>query len=890
VPFFVKARTYLRNLFWSRGVEADLDQEVQSHLAMLVEEKIRAGMRPDEAQRTARIELGGIEQVKEQVREQRLGDWLQSVVSDCRFALRQFRKSRGFTAVAILTLAIGIGATTAIFSVIYGILIRPLSVPDAQQVVQIVLKYHGEVSQDAFTYREFRFFQKHSPWSSSMTAFTHVGFNMASGGVAERVSALHVSSDYFHVLGTGPFLGRAFTAEEDRDPSARVVILGYALWQQHFGGDRAVLGATVHLNGVPYLVVGVMPPASADVQLDSVPPAFADLQHVDLWTTLAPVADFIGSGENLAVVARLQPNLTLAQASSQFDALNQPFRDSYLEGEGKVQSIALSSVQQVMSGSVSTYLWILLAAVAFLLLIACSNVSNLLLAQGAARSKEVAVRAAMGASRGRLIRQFLSESLVLSAVGCLAGFVVARLSLFWLLRFAPMQLPRVNEIHVDGWAFLFSLAVTIFAAAFSAMIPSFHSARLDVHPILKESSTQSSASRRSGIFRGALVVAEIALSIILLIGASLLAQTFLNLLRVNPGFEPSGVLSAEIWLSGSRYHSTAELMAFYDNLGARLQQVPGVQQSAIVSMGQPLERGGNIGLMVNGVQKGSMDVRVVTADYFQTLRVAIKQGRAFSPADSASAEPVAMVNQAFVRQFLTGFDALASSVKPEGEKDLPHRIVGVAADVKSYVDLPEGPTVFFAAAQSDFGLIAAFDVWFPTHILVRTAGDPRLFANAVDAAIREADPAIPVGRTLTMDQVLARSLAIQRFMMVIVAVFAVIALVLAAIGIYGVISFSVSQRTQEFGIRMALGADSYSVLSLVIREAACLALLGVVIGILGAVVLHQAIASVLFGVHPTDPATIAASAVSLLAVILLACCIPARRASRVDPMIALRYE
>ncbi|MGC2766165.1 MAG: FtsX-like permease family protein, partial [Candidatus Acidiferrum sp.] len=393
-----------------------------------------------------------------------------------------------------------------------------------------------------------------------------------------------------------------------------------------------------------------------------------------------------------------------------------------------------------------------------------------------------------------------------------------------------------------------------------------------------------------GVFRGALVVVEIALSIILLIGASLLAQTFLNLLRVNPGFEPSGVLSAEIWLTGSRYRSTAELNAFYDNLAERLKRVPGVQQTAVVSVGQPLERGGNIGLMVNGVPKGSMDIRVVTADYFQTLRVAIKQGRDFSLDDSATREPVAIVNQAFVRRFLNGSDPFASFVQTENEKDAPRRIAGVVADVKSYVDLPEGPTMFLPAAQADFGLILSFDVWFPTHILVRTSGDPRLFANVVNSAIRETDSTIPVGRTLTMDQVLARSLAIQRFMMVVVAVFAILALVLAAIGIYGVISFSVSQRTQEFGIRMALGADTYSVLRLVIREAARLALFGVAIGILGAVALHQAISSVLFGVRPTDPATIAASAICLLLVILLACCVPARRASRVDPIVALRYE
>jgi putative ABC transport system permease protein len=890
MPRFVKVRSFLQNLFSLRRVDTDLDHEVHSHLEMLEEENLRAGMSQDEAQRSARIEVAGIEQVKEQVREQRLGNWLHSVFSDCRFALRQLSKNVAFSSIAVLTLALGIGATTAIFSVVYGVLIRPLAVPDAKRMVQLVLKYHGQVSQDAFTYHEFRFLQEHSPWSSATAAFTHVGFNMSSSDSAERISALHVSSDYFHVLGATPFLGRVFTAEEDRDPGARSVILGYGLWQQHFSGDRSVLGTTVHLNGTPYLVVGVMPPASADIQLDSVPPAFADLQHIDLWTTLAPVADSIGSGENLAVLARLQPNLTLAQASSQLDALSQSFRDSFLEGEGKVQSVALSSVQQVMAGSVNTYLCILLAAVASLLLIACSNVSNLLLAQVAARSKEVAVRTAMGASRTRLIRQFLSESLVLSALGCLFGFVVARLFLSCLLRFAPVQLPRVNEIHVDGWTFLFSLALTVFAGAVSAMVPSFRSAKLDVHAILKESSTQSSSGRRSGVFRGTLVVAEIALSIILLIGASLLAQTFLNLLRVNPGFEPSGLLSAEIWLTGSRYHSTPELTAFYNNLAARLEQLPGVEQSAVVSMGQPLERGGNIGLKVNGVQQGSMDIRVVTPDYFETLRVAMKQGRDFSRADSATGEPIAIVNEAFVRKFLDGSDPLDSSVQTEGEGKVAHRIVGVAADVKSYVDLPEGPAVFLPAVQADFGLVLLFDVWFPTHILVRTSGDPRLFANAVDAAIREADPSIPVGRTLTMDQVLARSLAIQRFMMVVVAIFAVLALVLAAVGIYGVISFSVSQRTQEFGIRMALGADTYSVLSLVIREAARLALLGVAIGILGAIALHQAIASVLFGVHAADPGTIAASAICLLAVIFLACCIPARRAARVDPMVALRYE
>jgi putative ABC transport system permease protein len=886
----VKLQSFLRNVFASRRAETDLDSEVRSHLEMLTEQNLRAGMPPDVAQRSARIELGGVEQVKEQVRDERVGNWFPSVVADCRFALRQLRKSPAFTFVAVLTLALGIGATTAVFSVIYGVLIRPLAVPEAQQVVQFVLKFHGDVNQDAFSYNEFRFLQEHTPWSRDLSAFAHVGFNMSAGSTAERVSALHVSSGYFEVLGATPFLGRAFNSEEDRDPGARVVILSYGLWQQHFAGDRAILGSTIHLNGDPYLVVGVMPPSSSDIQLDWIPPAFGDLQHVDLWTTIAPVANSVGSGQNLAVVARLRPNHTLAQASSQLETQNSAFLQDYPEGEGQQQSLALCSVQQIMSGTVSTYLWILLAAVGIVLLIACSNVSNLLLAQGSARSKEIAVRMAMGANRARLVRQFLSESMVLSSLGCLFGILVARLALFGLLRLAPSQLPRATEIHVDGFAFLFALAVTIFAGAISAIAPAFHAAQADVQITLKESSAQSSASRRSGIFRSALVVAEIGLSIILLIGASLLAQTFLNLLRVNPGFEPSRLLSGEIWLTGSRIHSTMELNAYYDSLATRLKQIPGVREVAMVSLGQPLERGGNDLVVVNGVPKGSMNVRVVTADYFQTLRVTIKQGRDFSPSDSVSGQPVAIVNEAFVRQLLKGSNPLGALVKVRDQDSAPHAIVGVAADVKSYVDFPEDPTVFLPSPQTNSGLILQFDVWFPTHILVRTSGDPWILANGVAAAIREADRSIPVGHVLTMDQVLARSLAMQRFMMVVVAVFAALALLLAAVGIYGVISFSVSQRTQEFGIRMALGADSYSVLRLVIRGAARLAMLGTAVGIFGAIALHQAIASVLFGVRPTDPGSIAVSACCLLGVVFLACYIPARRASRVDPIIALRYE
>jgi putative ABC transport system permease protein len=879
----------LRGLFRKEQIDRELDEELSAHLAMHVQDNVHAGMTTEEARRDAMIKLGGVEQTKEDCREQRGLPLLETLLQDLRFALRMLAKSPGFTAVAVLTLAIGIGANTAIFSIIYGVLIRPLAVPEARQVVQVVLKDRGEVSQDNFSYNEFRYIQEHSDWSSAVAAFTHVGFNLSSDSGAERISALHVSTDYFKLLGTSPYLGREFSREEDLDPSARVVMLGHNLWQHRFGGDPAVLGRTIYLNGDPYLVVGVMPSSSTEVQLDLVPPAFGDLQHVDLWTTLAPVANSIGSGENIAVMARVKPGLSLAQAGAQLEALNDSFRLEYLDGEAKSQTLGISSVQQVMAANVSVYLRILLAAVAFVLLIACANVSNLLLGQGIARTREIAIRAAMGANRKRLIRQFLSESLVLSGFGCAFGFFVAKLALATLLRFAPIQLPRVAEIRVDSWAFLFALGITIFAGALAGVVPAFQTAKTDLNLSLKESAGRGASDRRGGIFRSALVIAEIALSIILLIGASLLGETFLNLLRVNPGFSPSGMLSAEIWLTGSRYHSTAEVSTFYENLISRLKQIPGVQQAAVVSLGQPLERGGNLGMTVNDKTLGAMECRVITADYFKTLRVAVKRGRDFSVSDGENAQPVAIVNEAFARQVLNGSDPFTASVQA-GEKDSPRRIIGVVADVKSYVDLPESPTVFLPVSQTRFGLILGFDVWFPTHIMVRTSGDPLLLANEVGAAIREADSTIPLGHVLAMEQVLARSLAIQRFMMVVVAVFAILAMALAAIGVYGVVSFSVSQRTQEFGIRMALGADPGRVLGLVIRDAAWLAGIGMVVGIMGAIALHQAMTSVLFGVQATDPRTIAISAIGLICVAFLACYIPARRATRVDPMIALRYE
>ncbi|HEY1467929.1 MAG TPA: ABC transporter permease [Candidatus Acidoferrum sp.] len=812
-----------------------------------------------------------------------------TLLRDLRSAVRFLRQSPAFTIVAVLTLAMGIGASTAIFSVIYGVLIRPLAVPEARQVVEVVLKYQGELSEDAFTYQQFRYLQDHSQWPAAIAAFTHVGLNLSSDTGTQRISALHVSSDYFSALGARPLLGREFSREEDRDPSARVAILSHALWAQQFASDPAVVGRAIHLDGSAYRVIGVMPPAVADVQLDLVPPAFGDLQRIDLWTTLAPVADTVGSGENLEVVARVKPGTSLQQAGAQLDALTASFQEDQLEGEGRKQVLGLSSVQSVLGAEISTYLWILLGAVSFVLLIACANISNLLLARASGRTKEVALRSALGADRGTLVRQFLSESLLLAAVGGVAGLLVAQVVAAGLVRFAPIQLPRATEIRVDGWAFLFTLIVTVVSGALAGIVPALQASKTDVSAMLKENAAQSSSSRRSGRFREALVVSEFALSLMLLVGAALLGQSFLSLLQVNPGFQKNGLLSAEIWLTGTRIHSTAELTSFCNELTRRLKQLPGVQDAAIVSSGQPLERGGNIGITVNGSPSESTDFRVITPEYFRTLGVAMQRGRDFEAYDGEGSEPVAIVNEAFVRKVLKGSDPFTSTVKLEGG-DAGRRIVGVVANVKPFVGNSVPPTVFLPSAQTKFSLLLGYDVWFPTHVLVRTAGDPLALSASVDKTIRSTDSSIPVGHLLSMEQILSRSLAAQRFMMTVVAVFAVLALALASVGIYGLIAFSVSQRTHELGIRMALGADATSVVRMVLREGTRLAALGTAIGLAGAFALGRAMGSALFGVQPGDWRIMVVAAICLLLVAFFACYLPARRATKVDPMVALRYE
>lgn len=797
---------------------------------------------------------------------------------DLRYALRTLGKNKGFAAIAVLTIALGIGANTAIFSVIYGVMLRPLPLPSPARLYQLELEYRGDLNQTNFAYSHFQFFRENIHWCSAIAAFTRVGFNLSGVSDSERISALHVSADYFRLLGVQPFLGRDFQPEEDRGGGSLVVVLSHALWQRHFGSDPSVIGRAVQLDGKSYTVVGVMP-AGLD-----------DVQNVDLWTTLAPVAHTIGSGLNLDIIARLKPDVTPQQARAQIASLDPSFQNLQAEVLEKDNRLAIYPMQKIIGAEVGSYLWILLGAVSFVLLIACANVANLLLARGAARAKEVAVRTALGASRSRLVRQFLMESLLLALLGGSFGMLLARFSLGWLLNLVPVELPRINEIRVDGFTFLFVLGITLLTSMFFGLAPAFHSAKANLNSMLKEGVGRATGGIRGGRLRATFVVSEITLSLILLVGAALLSETFLNLLRVDPGFDPSHVLSAEIWITGSRYHSSAQLSALFDDLSNQLKRIPGVEEAAVVSAGQPLERGGNMPITASGdSEPDSVDYRVVTPNYFKTIRTPLFQGRGFSTADTGTSEPVAIVNQAFAHRHFGSRNPLGGSVQVGDDSGL-RSIVGVMGDVKSYLGEPAVPTVFVPQSQADFETTLLFDGWFPTHIFVRTSGNPALLTNAVEQTIRTVDRSFPVGKVLSMDQILARSLALQRFMMVLLALFASLALLLAAIGIYGVMSYAVSQRTQEMGIRIALGAQPGKVFRLILGEGLRLAFLGTLIGVAGALGLYRLLTGILFGVRPTDPLTIATAALFLFGVTLLACYIPARRATRVDPLVALRYE
>ena len=798
---------------------------------------------------------------------------MDTLLQDLRYAVRTLARAPAFTIVAVLTLALGIGANTAIFSALYGVLLRPLPYPASDRLVGLSYTYQGFHDFQAVTYPAFQYLHDHGDVFDALAASTPVGVTLSTGAEAVHLGMARVSQEYFRALGVAPALGRSFLAEEDQPGGPSAVVLSDGLWRRSFGGDAKVLGRRVLIDGTPFTVVGIMP---ADFR----PP-----DDAQVWSTLAQVGRTIGSGQNLAVIGRLAPGLTLAQAGARL----RPVLESYAAAfhRGSDEQLSFDSYRALRGREVRAPLRILFGAIAFVLLIACANVASLLLGRAAVRGRELSVRASLGATRGRLVRQLLSESLLLALIGGAVGIAVATWGLGVLRTIAPGSLPASADIRIDGWALAFTFGLSVLTGIGFGLLPAWQASRSDLHEALKAGAGRTATGR--GPIRQILVTGEIALALVLLVGAGLLIRTVENLIRTDPGFDPRRVLAAELWLTGTRYDSASGIAAYYDELRRRVDALPGVASAAVIEAGLPLTRGGNTGVSVNGGELRGADFRAVTPELFATLGVPLRQGRYLDASDRAGGEPVIAVNEAFVHRYVNDRDPVGTMVTV-GDVGGPRRVVGVVGDVTSGIGRAAPPTVFVPASQEPAGVALAFNGWFPIHLVVRTSGDPASVIAAVERSVRATDPQVPVGRVRTMEEVLSESLALRRFVMVLLSLFAGLAVVLAAVGIYGLMSYLVTQRSREFGIRMALGARPGDVVAMVVRRGAGLVGAGVVLGVLAAGGLTRLLASQLFGVRAIDPLTFAAVTGGVVVVALVACSVPAWRGTKVDPVVALRSE
>jgi predicted permease len=805
---------------------------------------------------------------------------------DIGYAFRVLRKSPGFTFVAVLTLALGIGANTAIFTVVYAILLRPLPFPQPDCILQLAKSYKQQMDEAGLTAPELNRLRRYSEPFEHIAGYTEVGYNLAAGNAAEHLRGMPVSAEYFRVLGVHPALGRDFLDEEDRGAGQRVAIVSYAVWMRRLQGDSAKIGQTILLNGEPFTLIGVMPGDFNPIGDAGTP----DPGAPDLWTPLALVAKTAGSGENISVLTRLKAGVTHAQLAAQMNAVTKDFRREFPNDVGAEVQLSFVPYQGMIGLNVRPYLYVLLGAIGFVLLIACANVANLLLARGGLRGREISVRMALGASRRRIFQQLLTESVLIALAGGALGLFVASMGLDSLLAIAPMDLPRAENIHLDSTAFAFTFFVSLLTGAVFGLVPALKTASISVSEALKEGGRTATSAGRARLRQG-LVIAEFSMSLVLLTGAGLMIATFSKLLHTDPGFNPRPILSMQYWLIGSKYNSTAEIDKFNRALVQQLQSLPGVESAGVIAVGLPLERGGNNGVRIAGFNSSeyyNTDYREISPGYFDAMRIPLRQGRLFGDADSGNAVPVVIINEQFAREHFPGRNALGEHLYVSG--GLLCEVVGVVGDVKSYLDQPARPTTFISSAQASYGTSRIFEGWYPRSVVLRASVNPLTLTHQLRNAFAAADPLVPTGPVRSMQQVLSHSLALRSFMMTLLTFFAALALLLACIGIYGVISYAVSQRTREIGVRMALGARHADVLHLVLAEAMKLILTGVALGVTAALALTKAMASLLYGVSATDPFIFLSVVLLLMIVSLAACYVPARRAMRVDPMVVLRYE
>ena len=799
---------------------------------------------------------------------------LARLLTDMRYGARQLLKAPAFTIVAVLTLAFGIGATSAIFSVVNGVMLKPLPFPNPEGLVRVfeVVPNYGR-----FAVAPANFFD----WRQQNKVFERIAAYMGGNDTLigpegpERINRAMVSWDTFELLGVAPALGRGFRAEEDAPKRDNVIVLSYGTWQRRFGGDPQILGRTINISGDPMTIVGVMP---AGFYFPSRLTEF--WRPIALNPTNAPRgAHFIG------VIARLKNGVSVDQANADIKAIAERLATQY-PNNSRDESAETMRMHDFIVGPIRPMLLTLLAAVAVVVLIACANVANLLLVRASVREKELAIRAAMGAGRGRLISQMMAESLLLAMIGGAAGVLLAYLAVAPIRTLSAGSIPRVADVAIDRTVLAFAFLVSVVTGLIFGMAPAWQASRSGLGAALKDAG-RSSTSARGHRLRGALLVAEVALSLVLLVGAALLLRSFARLTDVHPGFSPERVLSFAVALPGATYSGDERRMAFFDRLLERLRAMPGVQAAGIVQT-VPIREDYVLSVSVQGRptepgREPSANYRAVSPGYFDALGIPLKRGRLFEPRDNTPQAPkVAVIDEAFVSKHFPGEDPIGRGIDMGNGTDGFYEIVGVVGSVHyEGLDAAPRPTMYSPFAHDVFGGMT---------IMVRTTGDPVQFSASARQALRDIDPTLPAYALAPLSTVVTESVAQRRFSMLLLAVFALVALFLAAVGLYGVVAYAVSQRTQEIGLRMAIGAQRGDVLRLVLGGGMKLATIGVVLGIVGALALSRYMATMLFGVTRFDATSYAVTAAVLLAISALACYVPARRAMRVDPLVALRTE
>jgi putative ABC transport system permease protein len=863
-------------LFLRRKLERELDEEIRSHLEMQIEDNLRQGMSLEDARRAARLKFGGVEQVKEAYRDKSRLGWIESLWQDLCYGVRMLLKKPGFTAAAVITLALGIGANAVIFSVVNTALLRPLPFDDPDRLIMIRETKLPEFTDFSVGPATFLDWKNQNTVFERLVAMTNTSLTLIGAGDPERLRGMLVTDGFFAMLGVRPQIGRDFLPEEDRAGRNNVVILSHRLWQRRLGGDPNVVNRAITLGGQSYTVIGVAPATFRFVDSDA-----------EFWTPMAFTAEQAEQrGRYLRAIGRLKQGVALEQARSEMSGIADRLAKQYPSIAG--WNVKLTPLLEYTVKDVKTPLLLLFGAVVFVLLIACVNVANLLLARSAAREKEIAIRASLGAGRAHIARQLLTESLLLALSGGAAGLMVVGWGMDMLLALAPEDLPRLSDVSLDGRALAFTAALTLLTGLGFGLFPALQASRPNLNETLKDAGRAATDDRGRRLMRSALVVAEIALALVLLAGAGLLIETFLRLRSVSPGFNPAGALAVVISLPQRKYPDDDQQAAFYARLIERVAALPSVQAAGAVSL-LPLSGGSFIdSFEIEGRppypagEEPSADYYSATPGYFKAMGIPLLRGRLFAERDSTGAPRIAIINETMAKRFFPGEDPIGKRLQVGVGPAIYREIVGIVGDVKQQgLDQETTAQIYEPHAQRPFSSMA---------LIARASSASANLSAAIRGEVLKIDKEQPVFIVKTIEEFLSASIAQRRFSALIFGIFGAVAMALACVGIYGVMSYSVAQRRHEIGVRMALGAGRHDVLRLVVGQGLKLVLWGLGLGLVGALVLTRFLKTLLFGVSPTEPLTFALIAVLLTAVAVLACWIPAWRATKVDPLIAIKYE